>query len=159
MLSRSIPIVTVITTKSRAHASGAGLARGFRMKGLAVLFALASCTSSSSHATDAPPRGCPANGDRTMDCREVVDIGTSCPYPAVGSALAGSCACLENGFWVCNSCPFYWSPVDGCTPGTTCEINSWEHGCSCACTAKQVWDCSTDTINSHCPSAVDAGVD
>src|SRR5215468_10440958 len=157
MVSRSIPAVTVITLESRGRRCGATIARSRAMKRLAVLFALASCTS-SSHVTDAPPpRGCPADGDRTFDCREVVDVDTVCPFPAVGNALAGSCVCSDFGSWVCNSCPFYWTPVDGCTPGTTCEINSWEHGCSCSCTAKQVWDCSPDTINSHCPSAVDAG--
>jgi hypothetical protein len=132
---------------------GAALAVTAGMHRLAVLILVASCAP-----RDGSARSCPANGNLPVDCREVVDPGVSCPFPAMGTALAGSCYCDTNGFWECNNCPFFWTPFAGCTPGTTCEINSWEHGCECGCNANGEWDCAPDTIGSHCPTS-DAGVD
>lgn len=111
---------------------------------------LIACANDGSSA-----RGCPDPAeDFVDDCRTAVDIGDSCSFDAKGSALAGECQCDASGFWVCNSCPFYWTPLapaDPCTPNATCEINSWEHGCSCSCNAAGEWSCSPDTINSRCP--------
>lgn len=106
-----------------------------------------------SEETAAP--SCPTPDDTFPDdCRTAVEVGTSCDFTGSGNALSGSCQCDGSGFWVCNSCPFFWTPVvplDGCTPDTTCEINSWEHGCSCGCTVDGAWKCYPLTINSHCP--------
>jgi hypothetical protein len=123
------------------------------LRTIVIASVLGACAGTGSSADDvAALAGCPTPTDTFPDdCRTAVDEGTSCEFAADGNALAGSCQCSGSGFWVCNSCPFYWTPLDGCTPDTTCEINSWEHGCSCGCSADGEWACSPDTINSRCP--------
>jgi hypothetical protein len=46
------------------------------------------------------------------------------------------------------------------TPGTGCQIETWEHGCQCACGSDGWWSCSGETIGSTCPTdpvEIDAG--
>jgi hypothetical protein len=51
------------------------------------------------------------------------------------------------------------APAEGCDPGQTCILNSWEHGCDCVCGQDRVFHCAPDTENSHCPGqTIDAGM-
>jgi hypothetical protein len=108
---------------------------------------------------------CPTQGEQwPYPCTDRVDAGTTCVPPQAndaGTALPENCYCNESGFWECNSCPFSWSPIAPatCEPGTTCVLNSWEHGCDCICNGGGTWNCTPVTLGSHCPgSGIDAGV-
>lgn len=41
-------------------------------------------------------------------------------------------------------------PDDTCTPGSTCDYESWEHACSCACNEDGKWHCVNETVGSSC---------
>ncbi|CAN5692081.1 hypothetical protein BH11MYX1_BH11MYX1_25510 [soil metagenome] len=94
-----------------------------------------------------------------------VQHGGACPDHVVDDCVAkigdgGSCIELPNpgvrptriecsgGFAIVNSCPGseYAPPGGACTPGDTCEWNTWEHGCSCGCGSAATWDCAPETI-------------
>ena len=123
-----------------------------------VLFAVAACQSSSSRPDstlaclcDAPPSQC--LGQRGGDC-----IGNAvCTYTSDGGR-SDVCTCTSTG-WRCNNCPAdLFDTGATCTPGDSCSYEDWEHGCSCSCTGGGYWACSNDTIGSHCPTGIDAGV-
>jgi hypothetical protein len=114
-----------------------------------VLLALCACAGDDR-------TGCPATAaELGTDCRTAVEVHDGCVFPATGAELELGCECTETGFWLCNSCPFFWVPaapaLPACTPGTGCVINSWEHGCDCGCTSAGEWSCFPLTINSSCP--------
>jgi hypothetical protein len=35
--------------------------------------------------------------------------------------------------------------------GSGCQIETWEHGCQCTCTAPGWWSCTGETLGSTCP--------
>jgi hypothetical protein len=86
------------------------------------------------------------------------DGPTACSQPAPGS----NCTCTDTIGWACNSCPFDEGPgpVACDSPGSGCELETWEHGCSCACGSDGWWSCMPETIGSTCPTEPppDAGV-
>ena len=67
----------------------------------------------------------------------------------------GTCECTQTG-WRCNSCGFTQPSADSiCTPGSSCDYEDWEHGCSCSCAADAHWRCFNETIGSRCPTGAD----
>jgi hypothetical protein len=45
-----------------------------------------------------------------------------------------------------------------CSPGSSCSMFDWEHGCSCGCEPDGRWTCNIDTIGSRCstcPAIID----
>src|SRR5580692_8715511 len=73
-----------------------------------------------------------------------------------GPAPSDNCVCTKTVGWACNTCPF--DEGDGpvsCTPGASCELETWEHGCSCTCNANGWWACEDETIGTHCPEPPD----
>jgi hypothetical protein len=80
-----------------------------------------------------------------------------------GDPPPGSCSCVEGQWW-CSDCPFFEGegPVACSSPGATCDLETWEHGCSCSCGSDGWWGCFEETIGSRCPkppSIIDAGID
>jgi hypothetical protein len=127
-----------------------GVMRAIRIVLVLVLVLVLGACSDGAFGT------CPTQSQEwPLDCTDIVEPGTSCDRPLDSdTALPESCYCESSGFWVCNSCPFYWTPAappGACTPGTTCVINSWEHGCDCGCADDGTWRCVAQTINSRCP--------
>jgi hypothetical protein len=74
-----------------------------------------------------------------------------CDYPQA-DGLTSSCSC-QFGNWWCSSCPLgFQDPTSTCTPGTGCDYEDWEHGCSCGCGDDGHWHCTPETIGSYCGS-------
>jgi len=76
---------------------------------------------------------------------------------------SGSQICGDCGINI-NTCPFFEGEgsVPCSTPGAGCEIETWEHGCSCSCGSDGWWSCFEETIGSRCPkppTIFDAGID
>ena len=73
----------------------------------------------------------------------------SCAEPAP----AGNCVCTSTIGWACSTCPFgeTTDPQACSTPGASCQIETWEHGCDCSCNDGWWW-CSGETVGSTCPS-------
>jgi hypothetical protein len=72
---------------------------------------------------------------------------------------SGSSGCPSYG---CSTCPFFEGAITArCTPPDSCQLETWEHGCSCSCTSDGWWSCFEETIGSHCPHppVMDAGID
>jgi hypothetical protein len=92
--------------------------------------------------------------------KRMIDAGGSaCPEPKP----PGECTCTDTIGWACTTCPFgEGSGVVACpnNVGSSCQIETWEHGCDCSCVAPGWWDCYRETVGSICPSAPppDAGV-
>lgn len=67
----------------------------------------------------------------------------------------GNCTCTSTIGWACTTCPFGEGsaaiPCTAAESGTSCQIETWEHGCQCTCTADGWWECSPETIGSTCP--------
>ena len=101
-----------------------------------------------------PPRagGCPA--DPIGDC---APEGLACTYGGADGGVSDCCTC-DLGQWRCDDCPWDLPGDDGsCTPGQGCEMEDWEHGCSCICGPQGTWQCTPETIGSTCPPYGDAG--
>lgn len=111
---------------------------------------------------------CTCQADLQWTCS---DHGFTCPAQPPGGECADTdgpclygqsttCSCMQ-GQWRCNSCPVnFMDPTSTCTPGTTCNYEDWEHGCSCTCDAQGYWDCFNETVGSMCPhhTVLDAGI-
>lgn len=128
---------------------------------LALLSILVSsaCQSDASRRTRTEIDGgstggsaCPADpaGDCSTD-------GQFCTYGDADGGVPTRCTCAL-GTWRCDDCPWDLPGDDGsCTPGQGCSMEDWEHGCSCLCDQEGRWQCTPETIGSHCPSYEDAG--
>ena len=107
---------------------------------LLTLSALAGCELYFSSSQKGPP-----------------DAPSSCS----GAPPGANCTCTDTIGWACNDCPFDEGagPV-ACTAPASCSLETWEHGCSCSCTADGWWSCFDETIGTHCPQPPtgDAGV-
>ena len=47
-----------------------------------------------------------------------------------------------------------------CTPGNSCSVETWEHGCTCSCDDDGYWNCQAETVGSECgviPACADNG--
>jgi hypothetical protein len=116
------------------------------MMRLSIFFVLVACGGGSAAEHD------PCDRNASGQCPE----GLTCTYPMDGGRPV-VCNC-QSGFFVCNSCPTTYSPPSGaCTPGDSCEWNTWEHGCSCGCGSSAVWSCTPETIGTF-ECGHDAGV-
>jgi hypothetical protein len=65
----------------------------------------------------------------------------------------GRCECVNDGWWACTTCGFGEGrdPVACSAPGDSCQIATWEHGCTCSCNADGWWHCDPETVGSMCP--------
>jgi hypothetical protein len=92
-------------------------------------------------------------------------VGCTSLYFGPGSGSgSGSQVCGDCNVDI-DTCPFFEGeePVACSTPGVGCEIENWEHGCSCGCGSDGWWSCFEETVGSRCPkpppTIIDAGID
>ncbi len=92
---------------------------------------------------------------------KMIDAGSGsakCPEPAP----PGNCVCTDTIGWACTTCPFGEGsdPVPCTQIGSSCQIETWEHGCDCSCVSPGWWACIGETVGSTCPRPPppDAGV-
>jgi hypothetical protein len=88
----------------------------------------------------------------------------ACSLYFTGSDSGSGSGSGPTGVQPVNTCGFYeGNDAIACTtPGATCEIETWEHGCSCSCGSDGWWNCFGETIGSTCPHSpidIDAGID
>ena len=115
---------------------------------LVALCALSACDLYFHHDHDPLPDAAvrPPFGDP--------DASVLCMGQPPPPGSAGTCECTDTIGWACNNCPFgEGSAAVACAqPGASCTLETWEHGCDCACNADGWWACSGETVGSTCPS-------
>jgi len=119
------------------------------MRTVAVMFLVACSSSHGSSATgdDGPPRSCPATAAEANG--SACDGDLQCTY-AESDGRNLYCTCQFGRLW-CSDCDETMYGFGACTAGEGCSYSSWETDCTCTCTARGMWNCTSGDVNSPCP--------
>jgi hypothetical protein len=109
------------------------------MRWLGLLALIPGCFSGASEVCPAAEH---ANG-------AACDQSLACEYPQP-SGRTTFCVCTSGHLW-CSDCSATEYGFGACTAGMGCEYSSWETDCSCRCTVRGTWDCTSLDAVSPCP--------
>jgi len=129
------------------------------MRTIAAIFLVACGTSHTSPVggDDSSAAGCPANA-ASANGTACNDTNLQCTYTET-SGRNLYCTCQSGHLW-CSDCDANEYGFGSCTAGEGCSYSSWETDCTCTCTVRGNWNCTSDDAVSPCPrdpDPIDAG--